>query len=150
MSTLVANPSRRGEYKGWCPSTCFGTFDPQNCREQNGVYTYDRRGSKTYISNSFPEFHLEDGFSEEDMQWLCDIRETKTQMVARAQSVFDMIFNEEPPVTCEHALHIHHSRAHGTTCRKDPCLTIHGGLINAFLSVLGCPRRSLPTGGRYF
>jgi len=87
----------------------FETFDPQNCREQNGVYTYDRRGSRTYISNNFPEYHLEDGFSEEDTQWLCDIRETKTQMMARAQSVFDMIFNEEPPVTCEPALHIYHS-----------------------------------------
>jgi len=32
------------------------------------------------------------------MQWLCKIRETKTQMMSRAQSVFDMIFNEETPV----------------------------------------------------
>ncbi len=31
--------------------------------------------------------------------------------------------------------------------RSGVCCTIHGGLTNAFLSVLGREKRSLPTGG---
>ncbi|KXN88387.1 putative phosphomutase PMU1, partial [Leucoagaricus sp. SymC.cos] len=99
----------------------------ENCREENGVYTYDKRGSKASIMKQFPSFHIEDGFSEQDELWHPDTRENKSQMAIRAKSVLAMIFNEDPAVTYV-------------------CCTIHGGLINTFLSVLGCSKRSLPTG----
>ncbi|KAF5349934.1 hypothetical protein D9756_009280 [Leucocoprinus leucothites] len=115
----------------------------ENCREENGVYTYDKRRSRTYIRNHFPSFSIEDGFSEEDLLWHPDIRENKIQMAVRAQSVLEMIFDEEPPVT------LYNGFAHSTAFLLDVCLTIHGGLINAFLSVLDCPKMSLPTGSVY-
>lgn len=73
----------------------------KNCREGNGVYTYDKRRTRTYISAEFPTFHLEDGFSEEDRLWVPDTRETKEAMATRARFVLDMIFDEQPEVTCE-------------------------------------------------
>ncbi|KAJ3566660.1 hypothetical protein NP233_g6866 [Leucocoprinus birnbaumii] len=73
----------------------------ENCREENGVHTYDKRRSRTYITRHFPTFHIEDGFSEEDRLWLPDARETKAQMAVRAQSVLDMIFDEQPALTRE-------------------------------------------------
>ncbi|KAF9448759.1 phosphoglycerate mutase [Macrolepiota fuliginosa MF-IS2] len=103
-------------------------FVVENCREENGIYTYDKRHSRTHIAKTFPRFHIEGGFSEEDELWLPDTRETKEAMAARARAVLDMIFNEAPAATYV-------------------CCTVHGGLINAFLSVLGRPKRSLPTGG---
>ncbi|KAF7761011.1 hypothetical protein Agabi119p4_10420 [Agaricus bisporus var. burnettii] len=79
----------------------------ENCREGNGI---------------------EEEFSEEDEVWVPDVRETKEAIAARARSVLDKVFDEEPQITYV-------------------CFTIHGGIINAFLSILGLPKQSLSTGG---
>lgn len=113
----------------------------------NGIYTYDQRRSKTYIRTHFPLFHIEEGFTEEDGLWLADIRETKGQMAVRARAVLDMIFDEASTPTCEYSKRNRAFRR--CSHQKDVCCTIHGGLINAFLSVLGCPRKSLPTGCQF-
>lgn len=73
----------------------------KSCREVNGVYTYDKRHSRTHISAQYPNFQLEDGFSEEDGLWVPDTRETKEAAATRARSVLDRIFDEQPEVTCE-------------------------------------------------
>jgi hypothetical protein len=79
-----------------------------------------------------------------------DQRETKVAMVNRAKSVLDKIFDEGPAVTCERFTALA-SILTGTLTDLGTvtCCTIHGGLINAFLSVLGRPKRSLSTGCQY-
>ncbi|KAJ7782198.1 histidine phosphatase superfamily [Mycena olivaceomarginata] len=41
----------------------------ENCREEYGEHTCDKRNTRTYIQNTFPHFDIEAGFTEEDELW---------------------------------------------------------------------------------
>jgi len=97
------------------------------CREENGIHTCDKRRTKTYIESVFPLFELELGFSEEDLLWEAEVRESRAHVEERAKEVLDMIFNDDKEIVVS--------------------VTAHGGIINAFLAVLGRPSYGLPTGG---
>ncbi|KAF8064321.1 histidine phosphatase superfamily [Lyophyllum atratum] len=99
----------------------------ENCREENGVHTCDKRRSRSYIEKTFPHFHIEQGFTEEDLLWDSDLRETKALLADRAKLVLDHIFENDEETFI--------------------CLTAHGGIINAFLASVGRPSYVLPTGG---
>lgn len=99
----------------------------ENCREENGVHTCDKRRTKTYIESTFPAFQIEHGFSEEDLLWEAEVRESRTHVEERAKEVLDMIFNNDGELFVS--------------------ITAHGGIINAFLAVLGRTSYALPTGG---
>lgn len=103
------------------------TMIVKNCREESGVHTCDKRRTMSYIKNAFPTFQLELGFSEEDLLWNADVRETKGQVEERARKVLDMIFSTNDDTFVS--------------------ITAHGGIINAFLAVVGRPTYPLPTGG---
>jgi len=75
----------------------------------------------------FPLFELELGFSEEDLLWEAEVRESRAHVEERAKEVLDMIFNDDKEIVVS--------------------VTAHGGIINAFLAVLGRPSYGLPTGG---
>ncbi|KAJ3752081.1 histidine phosphatase superfamily [Lentinula raphanica] len=119
--------------------TCLITFDGvpsgaehpavilENCREEYGEHTCDKRHTRTWISTNFPEFVFEKGFTEEDEIWTANDRESHTHAAIRAKSVLDMIFD--------------------TDNHEVISITAHGGIINGFLSVLGRKRYALPTGG---
>jgi len=99
----------------------------ENCREEYGVHTCDKRKSLTYIQSTFPRFQVEDGFKEDDELWTANARETKEHVTARARTVLDSIFtgDEETYIS----------------------ITAHGGIINGFLTNLGREPYALPTGG---
>ncbi|RDB24444.1 hypothetical protein Hypma_008411 [Hypsizygus marmoreus] len=99
----------------------------ENCREEIGVHTCDKRRTKTYIKTTFSEFIVERGFSEDDLLWDPDIRETKAHVAERAKDVFDMIFKNDEEIFIS--------------------ITGHGGIINGFLATVGRPTYGLPTGG---
>ncbi|KAG6808658.1 hypothetical protein H0H92_003359 [Tricholoma furcatifolium] len=98
----------------------------ENCREENGVHTCDKRRTASYISNAFPRFELEPGFSEEDLLWDAEVRETRAHVASRAKEVLDMIFAQDETFIS---------------------ITAHGGIINGFLETIGRPRYPLPPGG---
>lgn len=68
----------------------------ENCREEHGVHTCDKRQSHSAIAANFPnQFDFEPGFAEEDPLWLPDRRETKIEAQARARNVLDRLFAGE-------------------------------------------------------
>ncbi|KAJ7220880.1 histidine phosphatase superfamily [Mycena pura] len=100
----------------------------ENCREEYGQHTCDRRRTRTYIRTAFPQFDIEDGLEEEDTLWTAETRETGLQVAARARTVLDRIFAEDKDASVV-------------------SIVAHGGIINGFLHSIGRPRYALPTGG---
>ncbi|KAJ7577526.1 histidine phosphatase superfamily [Mycena floridula] len=107
----------------------------ENCREDIGDHTCDKRRSKSYIQASFPEFIIEDGFTEEDILWPGNGSggETREEICRRATSVLDRIFGRSEPLFSDNATYI--------------SITAHGGIINGFMYALHCGKYPLPTGG---
>lgn len=116
----------------------------QNCREENGVHTCDKRRTKTYIESTFPTFQIEHGFSEEDLLWEAEVRESRTHVEERAKEVLDMIFNNDGELCRTFYPDI---LSFPLTLCSVVSITAHGGIINAFLAVLGRTSYALPTGG---
>ena len=73
----------------------------QNCREENGVHTCDKRKTRTYIATSYPHFIIEDGFTELDELWSPTIRESAAQVVERARKVLDVVFQNDIDALCK-------------------------------------------------
>jgi xanthosine utilization system XapX-like protein len=121
----------------------------QNCREEYGEHTCDKRNTLTYIRNAFPQFDIEDGFAEDDELWEADSRETEPHAAARAQTVLDRIFRDDKDVACAYSdlLSVSMLLLMMATVVS---VTAHGGIINGFLHALGRPRYPLPTGGALF
>ncbi|KAI0328888.1 phosphoglycerate mutase-like protein [Cubamyces sp. BRFM 1775] len=101
----------------------------ENLREEHGEHTCDLRSPRTIIARNFPPpvYEFEDGFSEEDIIWKANERETKDHVKERAKDVLDRIFAHDE----------------GTYIS----ITAHSGIINGFLAAMGRPRYPLPTGG---
>ncbi|PPQ72225.1 hypothetical protein CVT24_002353, partial [Panaeolus cyanescens] len=121
--------------------TCFimydGVFDNasavtvlENCREENGEHTCDKRNTRSYIASAFPSFEIEEGLTEQDELWDADVRETKAQVSHRARKVLDLVFEKDVEDTFI-------------------SITAHGGWIDGFLTAVGRTRIPLPTGGEY-
>ncbi|KAK9779355.1 putative Phosphoglycerate mutase [Seiridium cardinale] len=64
-------------------------------RECMGRHTCDRRSSKTWIHDNFPECVFEEGFSEADELFDPIVRETSEQVITRQQAVLEDIFTNE-------------------------------------------------------
>ncbi|KAN0097173.1 Histidine phosphatase superfamily [Tylopilus felleus] len=99
----------------------------ENVREQYGIHTCDKRRTRSEIHKAFPEYTLEAGFTEADLLWTPDYRETHDDVNRRVTSALDTIFHSD------HEQFI--------------SITTHGGFIGGFLRV--CHHRPwfLPTGG---
>ncbi|KAJ3796596.1 histidine phosphatase superfamily [Lentinula aff. detonsa] len=136
---LSVPPSRYCSPLTRATKTCLLTFDGlptsanhpvvivENCREEYGEHTCDKRNTRTWVSTYFPEFVFEEDFTEGDELWTANERETHLQVTIRAQSVLDMIFNTDDNDVIS--------------------ITAHGGIINGFLTAMGRKRYALPTGG---
>jgi broad specificity phosphatase PhoE len=98
----------------------------ENCREEYGEHTCDKRKSRSLIQSAFPDVKLEDTFTEEDQLWTPE-REPEEHVISRAKNVLDRIFT----IDTEQFISI----------------TAHGGIINAFLRVIGRQHYGLLTGG---
>ncbi|KAG8741091.1 hypothetical protein FRC10_003332 [Ceratobasidium sp. 414] len=65
----------------------------ENLREDIGEHTCDKRRTKTYLQNAYPDFSIEPGFTEEDELWTA-ARETHEEISARLKSALDGIFGQ--------------------------------------------------------
>jgi len=101
----------------------------ENCREEHGVHTCDKRNSVSYITSRFPEFEVEADMTEEDRLWKETVRETPAEVVVRAKMILDDVFEK---------------------CGSSDTfisVTAHCGFISGFLTAIGRPDVVLPTGG---
>ena len=64
-------------------------------REGISGHTCDRRGSKTYISNAFPDYRIEPGFTEMDQLWQSLHAETPIDQDIRSKKVLDDVFSND-------------------------------------------------------
>lgn len=96
-------------------------------REVMGVHTCDRRSSRTVIREAFPQWEIEEGFSEVDELWRAEHRETFAEHDLRTQGLLDDVFARERGVVVS--------------------LTAHSGMIASLLRVMGHREFRLPTGG---
>ncbi len=92
-----------------------------------------------------PTFAFEEDFAEEDPLWSPDVRETKAHIVERATSVLEHAFAAD--ATCELFIQSWMLLTEADGVNTDISITAHGGFINGFLSAIGRPFYSLPTGG---
>ncbi|KAG6327970.1 hypothetical protein ID866_11119, partial [Astraeus odoratus] len=99
----------------------------ENTRECVGIHTCDKRRTRTYIVRTFPEYLVEDGFTEDDQLWKPDVRETWSDLDLRVNTVLDMIFRNDE--------------------EQFISITTHAGFIRAFLRVTGHAPWRLPPGG---
>ena len=105
-------------------------YDPlvkELLREVLGVHTCDRRSSRTVIHKAYPKWRIEGGFSEADVLWKADHRETHDEHDIRTQRLLDDIFGNDE--------------------RSVLSLTAHSGMIASLLRVTGHREFGLPTGG---
>jgi hypothetical protein len=89
----------------------------QNCREEYGVHTCDKRHPKSWIAENFPLYTFNKEFTEEvsspptgrestqvtslqDELWTPDARETDEHVNERALSVLQEIWEKYPVDTC--------------------------------------------------
>ncbi|KAJ7930651.1 hypothetical protein B0H13DRAFT_2531625 [Mycena leptocephala] len=73
----------------------------ENVREWNGAQTCDKRKTRAYIKEAFPQFNIESGFTDEDELWEIEARGTQQHAVTCAKTVLDRIFIEDTDVTCD-------------------------------------------------
>ncbi|KAI0067864.1 phosphoglycerate mutase-like protein [Artomyces pyxidatus] len=99
----------------------------ENCREEYGEHTCDKRRTRSEIHAEFPAFVFEEGFAEEDLLWT-EVRETKQHVDTRAKHILDMVFTKDVDATYI-------------------SITAHSGLINGVLRVIGRGNYKLATGG---
>ena len=86
-------------------------------RERLTNHTCDRRSSRSWIEEHFPNYIIEPGFSEEDRLWTGDRWESTEEHMARKHRVLEDIF-----ATDENAF---------------VALTVHSYAISAILRVIG-------------
>lgn len=95
-------------------------------REGISTHTCDRRNSKAYIENLFPDFNIEAGFTEKDELWSGVVAEPSGAQDARSKSVLDDVFANDDHTWVS--------------------ITSHSGEIRSLLRVLGHREFSLGTG----
>jgi hypothetical protein len=85
----------------------------QNCREEYADHTCDKRRTRSYIEETFPDYVIEDGLTEQDELYTGTIEggETKQDVVRRANGVLNRMFTEDTDASCESILPIPHQYA---------------------------------------
>jgi broad specificity phosphatase PhoE len=67
----------------------------EKAREQIGVHTCDRRSTRSWIAAAYPDWTIEEGFTEEDELWKADVRETYEEQVQRMRELLGDIFESD-------------------------------------------------------
>lgn len=107
--------AKAGKVQGWKPIV------KELLRETNGIHTCDRRSPRSVITSRYPEYVIEDGFTEQDELWDPVYREADDAHTYRAALLLDDILSNLPGK--EHESFI--------------SFTVHGGMINAILRAIG-------------
>lgn len=92
----------------------------EKLREENGIHTCDQRSSRSIIAARYPNFRIEDGFTEHDDLYDPIYRETHQAHTARVLELLDDIFTSS------------YGRAADVLS-----MVAHGGAINAILRAVG-------------
>lgn len=98
-------------------------------REVMGEHTCDRRSARSVIHAAYPDWPIEEGFTEEDELWRADHRETFAEHDVRTLRFLDQVFEGE-------------GREAGVLS-----LTSHSGAIASLMRVVGHREFRLGTGG---
>lgn len=69
----------------------------------NGSHTCDKRNPRSTIEETYPQFDIEPGFTEEDTLWTADHRETEEELTDRLRKAMEEIFFDDMS-TCTHLL----------------------------------------------
>ena len=102
----------------------------QNCREEYGEHTCDKRRTRSEIHSDFSKVAFEEGFEEEDVLWSPE-RETKESAERRATLLLDRVF-ENHNDTCaftyiSSSLHMQQMTTCWYSLQTSPLLRIVGG-----------------------
>ncbi|KAL2056144.1 hypothetical protein ABVK25_003787 [Lepraria finkii] len=95
-------------------------------RESISGHTCDRRSNETYIHDSFPNYMIESGFTENDQLWEALHGETNNDQDIRSKKVLDQVFSTDRSTYIS--------------------ITSHSGEIGSILRVLGHQEFGLNTG----
>lgn len=107
----------------------------EDLRETIGVHTCDKRRSKTFIHDRYPDFAFEKDFTEEDVLWTATHRETPAEQNVRTRRFLDALFeNDWDTVPSKRR-------------QSFVSVTAHSGVINSFLEVIGHRPFRIQTGG---
>ncbi|KAH7025826.1 histidine phosphatase superfamily [Microdochium trichocladiopsis] len=68
-------------------------------RERYGEHTCDRRRSRTWIAENYPQFDIEDGLTENDELWTPDAIEAPEHIAGRLTTMLDDVFRHEGDAT---------------------------------------------------
>jgi len=99
----------------------------EKLREVIGKHTCDKRNTRSYIEKEFPQFDIEANFSEEDLLWRPDHRETEEELTQRLTEAAGDIFASDSATYIS--------------------ITAHGGAIRGIMRTINAPIHALPTGG---
>ncbi|GAA5980573.1 hypothetical protein JCM10908_001693 [Rhodotorula pacifica] len=98
----------------------------EELRETIGVHTCDKRHSKTWLSEHYPDFVFAEPFDEKDVLWHADERETDKHQDLRSRQALDRIFSQDNSTFVS--------------------LTAHGGTIASILRIVQHPPVRTQTG----
>ncbi|KAL5594664.1 hypothetical protein BROUX41_001580 [Berkeleyomyces rouxiae] len=85
-------------------------------RERMTDHTCDRRSTRSYIADAFPEYRIEPGFTETDELWRADRWEPLQDHLARKQAVLEDIFANDSSDAVSLAMHSMAVAAVGRVC----------------------------------
>ena len=93
------------------------------------MHTCDQRSSRSWITNAYPNFAIEDGFGEDDELWNPDRRETLEEHTERSISLLQDIFSNDESISV--------------------ALTAHSGAIMALFAATGWKKIPVAAGVVY-
>ncbi|KAF8605277.1 hypothetical protein BDV93DRAFT_521617 [Ceratobasidium sp. AG-I] len=102
----------------------------ENLREELAPYTSDLRSTKTQIQNAYPNFKIEEGFTEEDELWSTSVSEPDPQFKIRMKATLDNIFGKLLESSDTYI-----------------SITAHSGIASMILRIIGHRSYPLPAGG---
>ena len=109
------------------PSQIFRPVVKEFLREGYGIQSCDSRPTKSYIKTNFPDFRIEDSFTENDELHSPTRRESLRRHDRRVRALLDDVFAHDESTYIS--------------------MTSHSGTIEAMLRVVGHSVLSLPPGG---
>ncbi|KAI1270464.1 phosphoglycerate mutase-like protein [Xylariaceae sp. FL1019] len=62
-------------------------------RERTGEHTCDKRRTRSWIAENYPDFRIEEGFTQEDEIWKADYRETADDAKIRVIKLLNDVFS---------------------------------------------------------
>ncbi|KUI67970.1 Phosphomutase-like protein 3 [Cytospora mali] len=72
------------------------TVIKEGLRERIGVHTCDRRRTRSWIHEKYPDYEIEAGFTEIDELWKPDTRESLDEHILRVKQLLTVIFEQDP------------------------------------------------------